>query len=206
MKTEKKSVADIRKLTDAEIGKIYRKTGEIIRRVNDGTISFEGSLEVIQKIIIEGKLAKYLDVANGLAEITYSKHLIDCDAKPVIPKGFTLVEHKKGGHWEWNPDIHFYLSENQKKGTYSIGNDLRKELDNQSVLNANVLNYLLAHPGLIPKRWRDEMVFFWNTIYCRDSDTNLYVRCLYWNGAKWDWRFYQLDNEFYSNFQAALVS
>jgi len=32
-------------------------------------------------------------------------------------------------------------------------------------MNANVLDYLLAHPELIPEDWKNKYVFFWGTIY-----------------------------------------
>lgn len=204
MKTEN-SVVDIKKLTDEEIGKLYRKTGEIIRRVNDGTISFEDSLEAMQKIVIEGKSAQHLDVIKGLAEIAYPEHLIDCDANPFIPNGWSVEEHKKGGLFKFDPaKISLYLSKKQKKGSTG-GNDLRKELAGKSVMNANVLDYLLAHPELIPKRWKGKAIFFWGTIY-RGSDGDLYVRYLYWLGSEWDWSYDWLDGGFGSLSSAALAS
>lgn len=68
MKTEN-SVVDKKKLTDEEIGQIYRKTNEIIRRVNEGTISFEDSVEAMQKIVIEGHVPYCLNALSGKLEI-----------------------------------------------------------------------------------------------------------------------------------------
>lgn len=145
------------------------------------------------------------DVLNGKASITYPEHFIDCDAEPLIPEGCNLVEHKKGGRWEWNPNIHFYLSEKQKKNESSVGNDLQKELANQPVLNANVLDYLLAHPELIPEKWKGKVIFFWGTIY-RTSSGRLCVRGLRWNGSEWRRNYDWLDDGFGSNRPAALAS
>ena len=86
-----------------------------------------------------------------------------------------------------------------------VGNNLRQELDDQPTLNANVLDYLLAHPELIPEEWKGKAVFFWGTIY-RRSDGGLYVRCLYWGGSKWRWHGRWLDNGFNSGNPAALAS
>ena len=82
------------------------------------------------------------------------------------------------------------------------GNKLRKELANKDVLNANVLDYLLAHPELIPEEWKGKLIFFWGTIY-RDSDGRLYVRYLRWGGSRWNSGYGWLDNGFYSGNPAA---
>lgn len=133
-------------------------------------------------------------------------HLIDCDANPVCPDGWKVEEHKKGGQFQWNlSKILLYFSDFQINGRSIEGNKLRKELDNQLVLNANVLDYLLAHPELIPEEWKGKYIFFWGTIY-RDSGGDLYVRCLSWGGSKWDWHCNWLDNDFDSGHPAAVCA
>jgi hypothetical protein len=123
---------------------------------------------------------------------------------PFVPNGWTVEEHRKGGLWKWNPRISLYLSKKQKKGSIG-GHDLRKELSGQPVLNANVLDYLFAHPELIPEEWKGKLVFFWGTIY-RNSDGYLYVRCLGWDGSRWRWGHYWLGGGFGSRNPAALAS
>jgi hypothetical protein len=145
-----------------------------------------------------------MDVLYGRAEIAYPEYLINCDANPYIPDGSSVEEHKKGGLWKWNPEISLYLSKKQEKGKVIGGNDLRKELANQPVLNANVLDWLLAHPGLIPEEWKSKAIFFWGTIY-RNSDGHLYVRCLGWNGFRWGWHDRWLGRGFISDRPAALA-
>ena len=116
------------------------------------------------------------------------KIIIDCDKDPFCPEGWTVEEHKKGGKLEWNPkNISLYLSENQRNGLIK-GNELHKELKDKPILNANVLDYLLAHPELIPEEWKGKYVFFWGTIY-RDSVSDLDVRCLCWGGGRWYWGY-----------------
>jgi hypothetical protein len=131
--------------------------------------------------------------------------LIDCDAAPFIPDGWSVEEHKKGGFLKFDPTkISLCLSKKQKKGSIE-GNDLRKELINQPTLNANVLDYLLAHPELIPEEWKGKYIFFWGTIY-RDSGGRLTVRCLYWGGSGWNEVYYWLDDGFSSDDPAAIAS
>jgi hypothetical protein len=138
------------------------------------------------KTLSEGDiLADVLKVIKGQAKIKMIECLIDCDTNPFIPDGWSVEEHKRGGMFKFNPaKISLYLSKKQKKGSIE-GNDLRKELANQPVLNANVLDYLLAHPEFIPEEWKDKAIFFWGTIYRRSSGS-LYVRCLRWSGSGWD--------------------
>lgn len=145
------------------------------------------------------------DVLNGRAKIVYPQHLIDCDAVPFLPNGWRGVEkHWKSGQLEWNPtQIKLYLSKKQTDGKVIEGNKLRKELENQNVLNANVLDYLLAHPNLIPEEWKGKYVFFWGTIY-RDSHGRLYVRYLFWHGSGWDWDYGWLGSDFFGNDPAAV--
>lgn len=134
-------------------------------------------------------IAKMRRVRLGHAEIIVPEHVIDCDAEPYLPDGWSVEEHRKGGTFKWDKDAQkdaLYLSEAQKNGKWIEGNKLRKELSNKPVLNANVLDHLLAHPHLIPEEWKGEAVFFWGTIY-RGRRGDLYVRYLLWNGVRWDW-------------------
>jgi hypothetical protein len=116
-----------------------------------------------------------------------------------------VEEHKKGGMFKFNPEkTSLYLAKNQKKRGIG-GHDLHKDLSDKPVMNANVLDYLLAHPELIPEEWKDKYVFFWGTIY-RDSEGISSVRCLSWKGSKWTWDSYWLISGFYYGGPAALAS
>lgn len=158
------------------------------------------------KRLCEGDLAsKLLPVVRGLGDVTIVKHVIDCDANPYIPDGWKVKSHRKHGQLEWDPkNIQLWLAEGQKSGKHVEGNKLRKELEDQPVLNANALDYLLAHPELIPESWKDKSIFFWGTIY-RCSDGDLCVRCLFWNGGSWHWDFRWLDDDFSSYNPAAVA-
>lgn len=136
----------------------------------------------------------YLD---GHADIKLVEHVIDCDADPKPYAGLKIEEHKKGGQLVWNPALlHLHLSPNQQNGKVVVGHELRKELAREKVLNANVLDYLLANPHLIPEEWKQDeqgrtrYIFFWGTIY-RVSDGYLCVRYLYWSEGRFrggnDW-------------------
>jgi len=159
------------------------------------------------KRLCEGNvLAEVRSVLRGHASITVIEHVIDCDANPFVPDDWSVEEHRKGDQFKWNKEAQrdaLYLSKGQQGGKYIEGNKLCKELEGKPVLNANVLDYLLANPHLIPEEWKGKAIFFWGTIY-RDRDGDLCVRCLLWSGDRWDWGFDWLGYDWDDNDPAAV--
>lgn len=130
-------------------------------------------------------------------------HIIDLDAAPSVRKYCTVVEHHKGGQLEWDPaKLALFLSEEQKTGTIK-GDLLRGLVTAKKAYNANMADYLLKYPALIPEAWKGRAVFFWGTIY-RGRDGGLFVRYLYWGGTAWRWRNRYLYDGWGSN-RPALV-
>lgn len=161
------------------------------------------------KTLSEGNiLADVLRVIKGQAEIKVIEHLIDTDAQPFIPGGMSVESHIGHGLWKWAPElIQLFLSKEQKRN-YQEGNKLWKVIEalkGKIILNANVLDYLLAHPELIPESWKGKLVFFWGTIY-RFANGELCVRCLKWDGSRWGWYYCWLDDSFHFCYPAALAS
>jgi len=71
------------------------------------------------------------------------------------------------------------------------GVQICKDVKDES-LNASVLDYLLDHEYLIPKRWKKYQVVFWGTIYrfneeSGSSEGQEFVRCLYFNKILKKW-------------------
>ncbi len=151
----------------------------------------------------ENLMKLVLGVLRGTHEIKGIEHVIDCDAAPFIPSCWKVEEHQKNGNIKFDASkVELYLSKKQKNGSIE-GNKLREELKGKKVLNANVLDYLLANPKAIPEEWKGKYIFFWGTIY-RDSDGRLCVRCLYWDGGQWLWSNRWLSYAFYGHYPAAL--
>lgn len=175
--------------------------------------------ELIDKACEGDKLGQFREVLLGNACIVMNKpasapeqpqvmtRIIDCDAGPYLPDGWKGVEeHQKGGSFIWDKEAQknaLYIAEAQKQPPWFKGHKLREELAGNPVMNANVLDYLLAHPKLIPESWKGQYVFFWGTIY-RDRDGDLCVRCLYWFGGRWLWGFSWLVSGFYGSNPAAV--
>ncbi len=141
-------------------------------------------------------------INNGCNLQIIGTHEIDTDQIPNLPfNGVTIEHHRKSGKLILDfSKIGFYLSQKQKIGSFS-GHELRKELKSKKVLNACVLDYLLANPHLIPEEWKKDSegntryIFFWGTIF-RDSDGLLCVRCLYFESGEWRTSDYWLDGDF----------
>lgn len=162
------------------------------------------------------KLGQFRQVMLGRAVITQVEYFIDCDADPFNPWAndrFTIEEHQRGGQWKFDPKrVELFLSSSQKgdKILEGIeGNKLRKELAKKPVLNANVLDYLLAHPELIPDEWKKNengntrYIFFWGTIYC-DIDGRLYVRYLRSSDRVWHWSYFWTVRDWFGHCPAAV--
>jgi hypothetical protein len=155
-------------VTDEQLGQLARRQADLFRRVREGTLSVQGVMSDLQRIIEGGST------------------MVDCDAVPFIPLGLEIrPEDQLPGHVHGQVDatkLGLYLSEEQKNGSAIQGHDLRKELEGKPVLPANVLDHLLKHPRLIPEEWKSKDVFFWGTVY-RSRRGHLCVRYLYRSGA-----------------------
>lgn len=141
---------------------------------------------------------------RGDSEIVIKSHVINCDADLFVPDGYSVEEHIKGGELRWNPkEIKLYLCDEQKGYSSIQGHMLRKKLKNKSVLNSNVLSYLLKNQQLIPNQWKGKFIFFWGTIY-RDSDGDQFVHNLDWGNGEWFSNYLSLDSDFGRNYLAAV--
>ena len=123
---------------------------------------------------------------------------LDCYARPYLREGWEIVYHKQGCFPVWDPGkVGLYLSKAQREGRAIMGTLLLQELERKKirVLNANVLDFLLAHPDLIPAEWRDGAqgkyivsIYFWGTVY-HDTAGNLCVPCFYWSDGMPEWGY-----------------
>lgn len=154
------------------------------------------------------RLSKLLPLIRGTGEIHIVKHLIDLATDPFVPIGFVGFEHHEKGvaDFEWDPTkVRLHMSANQTGRKTIKGNKLRKELASEMPFNANLLDYLLKNPHLIPEEWKGEFIYFWGTIYYV-SDGDLYVRYLYWSGRKWISSYARLDDDCLFNNPAACLA
>ena len=190
------------KLTDEQIGKLDRLKNELIRRINEKTLGYEEVIEMLQ-VTIEGKHKQFLNVLRGIHKIVAIEHAVNCDIAPFVPADLSVESHPVGigvVTLEKRADgqlyidgkkVILYLSKKQINGNVIPGDNLREELSGKKILNANILDYLLAHPELIPEDWKGRIIFFWGTIY-RQPHGSLYVRFLCLGQTEWYWGIYWL--------------
>ena len=163
-------------------------------------------------------LAHVLHVVRGNAVVEIIKHIVnlagDCMPESWKKDKRTIEKHVGEGQLELDlSKIQLHLSPNQKDGKVIKGNKLRKELETSKVpvLNACVLDYLLAHSEIIPEDWKvDEngntrYIYFWGTVY-RDPDGRPYVRCLYWSDGAWRWSYSYLGHDWDGRYPAAMLA
>ena len=144
-------------------------------------------------------------ITKSLDEVIVTKHLIDLDAKPSTSHG-TVKEHTTGGQFEFDPaKIRLHLDEAQQNDGEIVGKELQKKLKDLPTFNANLLDFYLAHPSLIPEDWKSKWVFFWGTIYVYYPG-GPYVRCLAWDRRywRWGWRCLNLRDAFSRSHPAAV--
>lgn len=139
-------------------------------------------------------------------QIIVGTYIVDLDADPMIPvDGWRVESHTKGGRFKYDPTkVELYLDEGQKDGEHLEGNELREKLGGKNPFNANLLDFYLSHPELIPESWKEKAVFFWGTVY-RSAGGSLYVRYLRWSGGRWDWNDRWLDDGWGSPNPAAVL-
>lgn len=170
--------------------------------------------------VVEGRAeicrVERLTSERGTTVTVAAQHIINCDAKPFEPSGLMVAPESEQlpgrvrGQFTLDPaKVELYLSEHQKNGKAIEGNKLYKELANEPVLPANVLDFYLANTHLIPERLKKvdngnvRCIFFWGTIY-RGPDGSLCVRCLYFSVGGWYSRYFRLDYHWFSGNPAAL--
>ena len=82
---------------------------------------------------------------------------------------------------------------------------LAQRIAEQAPLATAGLNAVAENTSLIPAEWKGKAVFFWGTLY-RRGDGAVVIRCLCWNGNRWDWGYYPMDHQLdFSNRAAVLV-
>lgn len=115
---------------------------------------------------------------------TQMTRLFDLTATPNVDKGFIIQKHIGHGFVELMVGIELFMSTAQKQDGCTI-KKIEPEIQRMTLLNASVLDFLLANPELIPKAWKKITVLFVGTEYATEDGEYIFVRCLYWSGANW---------------------
>lgn len=182
------------------IGQVGELMGELMKRTPWGEIKLQPLIDDITNVASE--FIRFLQ--NGGRVTVGPNPILNFDTAPFIPSGWEVrqsdqIKSRVKGMWEvLVSKIALHFDPGQQGGKAIQGHNLKKKLEGQPVLPAHVLDYLLAHPELIPESWKGKAIFFWGTIY-RNADGDLYVRFLYWFGDRWAWGSYWLGSDWGGN-------
>ena len=81
--------------------------------------------------------------------------VIDCDAEPDRKGNWQIAQHIKGGLWTWDPTkVSLFWTESQKAKKRVNGHQVLRELEGQRLLNACVMDALVANPEHIHPEWQ----------------------------------------------------
>lgn len=125
--------------------------------------------------------------------------------------GWAIAERRTDGLYMNGRKVVLRLSKKQAGGKIIRGHELREELSDKPVLNANILDVLFENPHLIPEEWKKDKrgntryIFFWGTVY-RDSGGGLYVRYLCFDDGAWRRNYCWLGFDWSSDDPAALLA
>lgn len=132
------------------------------------------------------------------------KHIIDLSADPFCPENWIRnhqlrCDHARGEPaFEWDPaKVILWQHADQHDRGWRRGYYHESLIENcQHCVNANMLDYLLDHPYLIPEDWKKaKRVYFLGTVYYEVSWSGHfkhempYVRYLMWDGRRWIWGY-----------------
>lgn len=119
-------------------------------------------------------LTQFGEVLDGLSEIIRG---IDCDATPRVPNSCKVLSHRKHGVFKWSPsNFDLWCPEGESYSGFDVFRFLG---DESSLLNACVLDFLLANPAYIPSEWEGKNIAFAGTVYqCSSPSCIGDVRCL----------------------------
>lgn len=159
----------------------------------------------------KGLLRQVREVLLGRSEIKVLEHVVDFDKDPSVPEGWSILpdseqlSNRVRGQMKFDQKkIGLHLDDRQKKGCLE-GNELRKSLADVPAFGAQLLDFYLANPHLIPEEWKGKAIFFWGTIY-RYPGGGLCVRYLCWNGGRWGWHCSWLGLGWFDDYPAAVLA
>src|ERR1035437_10164901 len=141
---------------------------------NGNALDLDQFVEFLRVLLVVIK-RMWKDLEGGVAQhwITNSKELeqkllnvldltvINCDEAPYLPEGWSIpkdvqLSNRVHGQYKWNPDeAKVYLFRNARKKLSTTFNDVLKELEEQLVLPANVIDFLLENQSFIPNEWKE---------------------------------------------------
>ncbi len=159
----------------------------------DHALAREGWFPVDIKRLCKGEvLSQVLDVLYGRAKIVAVDHVVKFDSEPFVPEGFRLappenqLSVRMSGDFVWSDGhvLALIAQASTREGLWIPG---------RRALGAQLLDYMLEHPYLIPAELEGKRIFFWGTVYL-DAEGCGCVRSLWWDGVEPNDGLLHIDN------------
>lgn len=117
-------------------------------------------------------------------------YFVDCDTPPFTPPTFEVGDHKRNGPFLWSASrVQLWQASFQQvpRPLPATGpRELYHLTKRRRTLNANVLDFLLENPSLIPSEWEGKGIVFWGTTYRRRHTNEYVVAVLYQGNGQWE--------------------
>ena len=152
-------------------------------------------------------------VLYGAAGITLHKQIVDCDAFPGEPQGWSVVSHERHGQYHFNPDkIEMVDGVRYLQAQGAAAPKIRELFEGMPCLNANVLTFLKSHKYLlVPDGWgfpingQPPRIYFWGTIFRHKRFGKLGVKYMVKVDGQWDWEMQFIDDHHWNERDFAAV-
>lgn len=191
--------------------KLRNAPAKLIQALREEGFSMEETLSLAENRFLLRQLRRVIENQQKKTQPVLSEvRKIDLSASPYVPPGFELKDHQdqKLLKWNpfWNPGRFWFLSSIDlgvdEKCTLS---DVLMKVDNHHALNANMLDFYLQEPELIPKELKHCETIFPATRYTNCREVSL-VRILYCNSGSWDWGWMKIEDKFREDHRIAVFS
>lgn len=178
------------KLSDYRLGGLFRKIDEIRRRIASGALDYDETMEALQ-LVVENKGYIMTKVVKGLAELTDIPYIVNLDAQPKTLTGYKASAHNGGGVFNFqHQSLDLFYPNPERENGYKIRSAL------EGPLNANMLDFLLGHPELIPQECQGKYTCFFGTTYCSYRDDESFVRAIFYHQDRYQETLIPLDTDF----------
>jgi hypothetical protein len=159
------------KLSNEQLGAFARRTREIERRLNEGTLAFPHVMEQLQSII-EGTASSF-----GIF-----------NPESFIGRGWSIAEDREDLPADWNPSITVLVSALKNNESRITGDEMRTRLANKPLLGVKAFWHYWNNQADIPVEWKGKHVFFDATVL-QSPDGGRDSLFLYWRGDRWGWSY-----------------
>ena len=170
-------------VTDEQYGQLSRRAGELVRRIDEGTLPFQQTMDKLQVLIQSSCKTVCINVNSTVP--------FDQD---MTKKGWTLESDAKFQDGEVTLELVSFLQE----GESCSGDEMVKRTQDNVVLGQRHAEELLRNQDKIPEEWREYVLLFPGSVW-RGSRDDRRVPYLLWDGDRWCLYFYWLVRGFDSN-------